>query len=300
MTKCLYICLVITVLTFNVVFGTDTDSTQLNKKRLHYVLAGETVAFGTSMYGLYSLWYKGYPKSSFHWFNDSKEWLQIDKAGHFFSSYHFNRVLTEGYAWTGMKRKNAVICGSSTGMLFMATIEIFDGFSAKWGASWSDIVANTAGTSLFAFQELKWQDQRIISKFSYHNSKYAQYRPDALGTTLPEKILKDYNGETHWLSFNIRSLSGCDVIPGWLNFAAGYGAEGMLGGNENPPDINGNLLPVFERYRQFYISIDVDLTRIPVKSKFLRLVFSAFNTLKVPFPAIEISRYGTKFQPLYF
>ncbi|MFH2095861.1 MAG: DUF2279 domain-containing protein [Bacteroidota bacterium] len=288
------------VVTSNAARCAEKDSTQLNKKRLHYMLAGESVAFGTSMYGLYSLWYKGYPTSSFHWFDDSKEWLQVDKAGHFFSSYHFNRALTEGYAWTGMDRKSAIIWGSSTGMVFMATIEIFDGFSAKWGASWSDIVANTAGTSLFAFQEWKWQDQRIISKFSYHNSKYAQYRPDALGSNLPEKILKDYNGETHWLSFNIRSLTGCDAVPVWLNFAAGYGAEGMLGGNENPLEIDGNLLPVFERYRQFYFSFDVDLTRIHVKSKFLSLALSVFNTLKFPFPAIEISRYGAKFQPLYF
>jgi hypothetical protein len=55
-----------------------------------------------------------------------------------------------------------------------------------------------------------------------------------------------------------------------------------------------------ERYRRFLISLDVDLTRIPVKSRFLKAVFSAFNCFKIPFPALELSKRGMSGHALYF
>lgn len=43
-------------------------------------------------------------------------------------------------------------------------------------------------------------------KYSFHQTKYSQYRPDLLGSNIIENSIKDYNGMTIWLSFNIKSL----------------------------------------------------------------------------------------------
>ena len=67
----------------------------------------------------------------------------------------------------------------------------------------------------------------------------------------------------------------------------GYGAEGMVSGNRENSNIL--LLPKTERFRQFYLSFDVDLTKIETKSHFLKTFFSVFNTLKIPAPTIEYS-----------
>lgn len=279
-----------------------TPSPEYNKKRvqlLSYSLAG---VYAISMTGLYQLWYKDYPLEQFHFFNDNNEWLQLDKTGHFASTYYVGKWGIGLFDWTGMNHKKAVWLGGSLGMAFLTTIEIFDGFSAQWGFSSGDMVANTAGYALLMSQQLLWDEQRITLKLSFHPSKYAQYRPDQFGTTFPERLVKDYNGHTIWLSGNIYSFLHKDSkFPKWLNIAFGYGAEGMTGANENVSEYKGKPVPPFERYRQFYIAPDIDLTRIKTKSKFLHTLFGTFGFIKFPAPAIEFNRVNqVKFRAAYF
>jgi hypothetical protein len=68
----------------------------------------------------------------------------------------------------------------------------------------------------------------------------------------------------------------------------GYSGDGMTGGSSNP-EINavGQSIPSFQRARQFYLSLDVDLSKIPVKSRFLKSALKVVNLVKIPFPGIE-------------
>jgi hypothetical protein len=99
------------------------------------------------------------------------------------------------------------------------------------------MAANAMGTGLYVGQELLWQDQRLLLKYSFHRTDFAQVRPNVLGDGLTEEFLKDYNGQTYWLSANINSFLNLDFIPDWLNLAFGYGADGMLTGNPQRPFI---------------------------------------------------------------
>jgi hypothetical protein len=81
------------------------------------------------------------------------------------------------------------------------------------GASSGDIIANASGTALFVSQELLWKEQRITPNF-FH-TRHAQYRPNVLGA-LAEQILKDYNGQTYWLSVNLHSFYKGSKIPNGL------------------------------------------------------------------------------------
>ncbi len=274
-------------------------SDSLNIQRRNAVVASEAIVSTSVLVGLNQLWYADYPKSNFHFINDNNEWLQMDKMGHAFSSYQLGRFSKEALQWSGVSKKNQLIYGSTLGFAFLSAVEVLDGFSSNWGASLGDVAANASGTALYVSQELLWHEQRIIPKFSFHTTPYAAVRPNVLGSSLQEQILKDYNGQTYWLSINMYSFCKESKIPNWLNLAVGYGAEGMITGNE--AFVNTIFLPESKRYRQFYLSFDADLTKIETKSHFLKTFFSVFNTVKIPAPTFEINGKGAfKFYYIYF
>lgn len=263
-----------------------------NKKRAALVIGSESALATGSLIALSQAWYKDYPRESFHTFNDNGEWLQMDKAGHVVTAYTVGGYGMNLLKWAGVKRKKAILFGGLTGFAYQGVIEIFDGYSSGWGFSTGDFAANTIGAGLLIGQEFLWQEQRIVPKYSFSKTGYAQYRPSLLGANFTEQLLKDYNGQTYWLSANIASfIPGENKFPKWLNIAFGYGANGMTGGHANPPYYNSSgTLITFERYRQFYIAPDIDLTKIPVRSHFLKALFGTFGFVKFPLPGIEISR----------
>ncbi len=260
----------------------------INKNQLTKTLITSGALYGATMTTLWFLWYADYPHSGFHWINDNSSWLQLDKMGHLTTVYVSSGYMYEALRWSGVNNTKATLYGALAGWGFMTTVEVMDGFSAEWGASWGDIVANTTGAALFVSQQLLWKEQRIRLKFSYSPSDYAQYRPDLLGENHLQRIIKDYNGETFWLSTNIYSfLHKESKFPKWINVAVGYGGKGMLGAASNPPEYNGQPLPNYNRVRQYYLSMDIDWTRIKTNSNVLRTVFKVFSFIKLPFPALE-------------
>lgn len=265
-------------------FLKPSDSLHVSRKKAVYITEG--VVLGATLIGLNQLWYKDYEKSKFHFINDNKEWLQMDKLGHVYSAYHLGRFGAEALAWSGASQKEQLLYGATLGFAFLTAVEVFDGFSAEWGASPGDLIANAAGTSIYVAQELIWNEQRITPKFSYHSTRFPLLRPNTLGANKLERILKDYNGQTYWLSFNLYSFTKINFIPKWLNVAIGYGGSGMLFGTKEDALSNGYIQ---NEYRQFYLSLDVDLTKINTKSHLLKSFFSVFNTLKIPAPTLQLN-----------
>lgn len=274
-------------------------SDTLNSKRQKAVFVSEAAFSVISLVGLNQLWYADYPRSNFHFINDNQEWLQMDKAGHVFSAYHIGRLGSEMLQWSGASTKQQLIYGAGLGFAFLTSVEVLDGFSSEWGASTGDVIANASGTALYVSQELLWKEQRITPKFSFHTTRFAQYRPEVLGSNFSEQILKDYNGQTYWLSANLKSFFKEAKIPKILNIAIGYGADGMLTGKDENSVIISDLNQ--PKSRQFYLSLDLDLTKIETKSHFLKTFFSVFSVLKIPAPTIEYSaNEGVRAHLLYF
>lgn len=265
-------------------FLKPSDSLNSNRKTAVYIT--EAAALGATLIGLNQIWYKDYDKSKFHFIIDNDDWLQIDKLGHLYSSYHLGRIGAEALQWSGASKKEQLIYGSTIGLGFLTVVEVFDGYSSEWGASSGDIIANVSGTALYVSQELLWNEQRITPKFSYHKTNFPSLRPNTLGEASLEQVLKDYNGQNYWLSFNIHSFTKLEFVPKWLNLAVGYGGSGMLFGNKKTALENGYIQG---EYRQFYLSFDVDLTKIKTNSHFLKTVFSVFNTLKIPAPTLQLN-----------
>jgi uncharacterized protein YfiM (DUF2279 family) len=290
---------ILTVFLWSSKISAQTDTININfKKRqnLCYTigLGGSTLVHA----GLYQLWYKDYPSSSFHFINDNQQWLQMDKVGHTYSAYYLSYTGIEAAQWAGVLPKNQWKWGL-LGMIFQTPIEVFDGFSAGWGASVGDLAANTLGSALCIGQHALWQEQKITMKFSYTPSSYAAMRPNVLGNSILSGLTKDYNGQTYWLCYSPLKNTKID----FLGIGLGYGANGLLGGTENKwLDQNKQWIDRTDlpRYRQYYLSLDYNLTKIKTNHKILKKILFVLNCIKLPSPAIEFSNQRLKAHLLKF
>ena len=270
---------------------TVDTSISVNNKRLKTLIIGGSAGYGLTIAGLNQLWYKNSERQSFRFFNDNAEWNQVDKLGHLYSAFYFSYGTSKAFQWCDLTTQKSALWGSLTGFLIMLPIEILDGFSANYGASSGDLLANAAGSGLFLIQHYAFKEIRIKPKFSFHATKYAPLRPETLGNGTSE-LLKDYNGQTYWLSFDMDKFI---PFPTWLNIAIGYGAEGMVYARDSE-----NIIAGYSSYRQYYVALDFDLSSIKTKSKVLNTLIFFADMIKLPAPTIEFSTRGTKFNPFYF
>ncbi len=110
-------------------------SDTLNKSRRNFLIVTETIAATGTLIALNELWYADYPRRSFHFKNDNKQWLQMDKLGHVMTSYYVGKVGMDILNWSGVSKKNQLIYGATAGFTFLTAVEVLDGFSTEWGFS---------------------------------------------------------------------------------------------------------------------------------------------------------------------
>ena len=265
--------------------------------------------YGGSMIGLYAAWYQKYPQSQFHTFNDWEEWRQMDKIGHTYSAYTMGRYSMELWKQTNLSRNKKIWIGGLSGAVFQTVIETLDGFSEQWGWSWGDIGANILGSGSLIAQELAWDEQRIQIKTSFHKMNYEdavlnERSNSIFGKTLAERSLKDYNGQTYWISGTLKSFFPDSKIPDWLQVSIGTGVDGLFGARENVAR-NANGYITFDRssiprIRQWYLAPDIDLTKIKTKRKGIKTALFILNALKFPAPTLELTNSKMKIHWLYF
>ncbi len=274
-------------------------------KRKPIAWTGWGLSYLGGMTALYYAWYDSYSHTSFHWFDDNPEWLQMDKSGHAFTAYQLNRGFYSSLRWAGYEQNKALLFSSLSSFVVMSSIEMFDAYSSKWGASWGDVVSNIAGTLTFSCQQLFFYKQVVSLKFSSHLTPLAALRPDALGKTIPERILKDYNGQTYWLSVNVQDIVSA-FRPAWLNISLGYSAYNMMYARYNEQAENSRQIPydklMFDKkpYRRFLVSLDINPDKIKTNRRFIKNTLKVFKVFKLPFPALEFNKHSVQFHYGYF
>lgn len=267
-------------------------SRHINKKKLKTYSISASALYAGTLTGLSILWYKDSHRQSFRFFNDNAEWMQVDKIGHFYSAFYFSYGASSLMQQCNVPVKKADLIGTLAGFAVLAPIEILDGFSDAYGASVGDLVADAAGASLYLLEKRLWNEIRIYPKFSFHRTSYASVRPDLLGNGLPGEALKDYNGQTYWFSIDMDKFIR---FPKWLNVAVGYGANDMVYARRSQ-----NIAAGYHPFRQYYFALDLDLTSIKTRSKFVKTLIFIGNMIKIPAPTITFSRKGTRLHALYF
>lgn len=273
-------------------------SDSLNTKRVVSVTSTLGVSATGGMVGLWNIWYKNGESGTWKFVDDSKSWLQMDKVGHSYTAYKINQTCSDLYNWSGVSEVKSRWIGFGYAMGFQTTLEIFDGFSSDWGFSWSDMGFNSLGSGLYVGQQYLWGEERIIPKFSSTPSVYAELRPEVLGSTYTESVLKDYNGQTYWLSFSPGTF-GTNSFPKWLCFSLGYSVDQKIqGDSETYTDLASGIS--YQSTRELAFSMDIDFSRIPVRKPWLRVLLKQLNYLKVPFPTLVLDNSGLKARPFYF
>lgn len=261
--------------------------------------------------GLYNAWYKKTNRSSFHLFDDSGEWNNLDKVAHSYNAYIQTSTCFDGAIWCGYSENSSILWASSISFLFQSTIEVFDGFSTDWGFSLPDMAGNALGVGLFATQQMLWHEQKFKLKLSAFPKKYPdelltgdfgtqlsykQRAEDLYGNAFFTRFLKDYNAQTFWLSFNPGIISNKinTFWPKYLDISFGYGADNLFGGFKNEWFTNGEkyTISAYPRTQQYYLSLDIDLKKIRVKNNLLRTALHIINIIKIPAPALEYNSKG--------
>ena len=262
------------------------------KKRV--ILSSSIIGLGyaSSLIALYDVWYAEFPKSTFHFYNDGSNWMQMDKFGHGFSGYLLSQKAGDLYRWSGVKKSYPWI-GFGIGMSYLGALEFMDAYNQGWGFSTYDVLANFSGGALYLSQELIFKKQLVLPKFSFFPSKYAAYRPEVLGKNFPEQLLKDYNGQTYWFSFPIGGFAPSLKKMNWLCLSLGYSVDQKLVGDQD-------AYLDFRAARQFLVSLDIDLTRLPIKNPTLKKVLAQLNMIKIPFSALMIQQGKFSFKPISF
>ncbi len=233
----------------------DSLSVQVRRNRTRWVIGTEAVLYAGTMIGLNELWYKDYERSPMHHFNDNAEWLQMDKIGHLVTSYYTGLAGMEALRWAGMDEKRSRWYGGMLGWVFLGSVEMLDGYSSEWGFSSGDILANSIGAGALIGQDALWGEQRMVFKFSFKQSSYARFRPGTLGDGWQEEVLKDYNGQTYWLSTNLASfLSEESRFPKWLSLGLGYGVDGLVSAEGDYAYIDQEQARLFHGERQTRLS----------------------------------------------
>ncbi|MCS7152586.1 MAG: YfiM family protein [Bacteroidia bacterium] len=217
----------------------------------------------------FAAWYDWREAKGWRFFDDGKEWKQMDKLGHVWSTYHLSWLYKEWAEACGYSRESARRLGVLLAWGFQMSLEVTDGFFPKWGASAWDMAANTLGAGLFWIRDYlaPW---KVDIRFSFFPSPYAKQRPDLLGRGIAQ-ILKDYNGQTYWLVLLHQKSP--------IGIAIGHGARGLLGGYGREPE---SVISARER-RRWVLSIEPHWEVLLRRPQWATRIFVA---IKTPLPAL--------------
>lgn len=268
----------------------DTCQQRLSR---FYLWAGSAYVGG--MATLAYVWYGNSGFDSFSFFNDIDQWRGMDKLGHAYTAFHLSERIDKALGYACLPPRRSRLQAALMGFLLMLPIEILDGFSPDYGFSWADVGANAAGSFLYWIQtgHHPW----VRMKYSFFPTRYAAERPELLGHSITQQWLKDYNGQTYWLTLDLpRAWQHRLMLPIPLTLAIGYGAGDMLYAR---PEQNrqAGLSP----YSRWYLSLDIDWAQISTHKRGLRWLFAALNLIKIPAPTLSWSpERGWKGYWIYF
>lgn len=255
------------------------DSSRIIPLRLLVVGSASLGAVTLAHVQNYNSWWKG-PLGPFHLSVDDAPPLGADKCGHFLFSYYVADMLGGSLRWSGVDPMRAAMYGSAFSFTLQLYVEIEDGFHPNLGFSFGDLTANTLGSSYAFLQERYPVLQAISPKWSCSPStRYLRHEY--------RTIFDDYESQNYWLSFNIAGLTGDRIfsfLP-FLNIALGYGVTNL--------DLKGN------GDREIYLSLDLDMTKLPGDGDLLHSLKHVLNYVHFPAPTIRLTpsiiAYGFRF-----
>lgn len=228
-------------------------------------------------------WWADDYRTSFHFHDDGGYALHLDKVGHFHATYLEAFVIGRSFRWSGLTDNQAALAGAVGALALQTHVEIEDGFNALWGFDVYDMAANVLGAGFFYARERIPALQPFVLKWSYWPARVATGR-DGTVAEQPNSFIDDYAGQHMWVGVRVHDLLPDGAKPYWPAWL------GLAGG------VSGRYLQTDRARREYFVSLDVDLTRIFPQDTWIGQQLMEFgNALHLPAPAIRVSPEVTVF-----
>jgi len=271
----------------------DTLARSTQRRRTGLLLSSSLLTLGATYVYLEKRWWNdGYTSMHLDDGRDSRYASNIDKFGHLLGGIFTADVYYGGFRWAGMSQRRAEWYALGATAFVQLSIEFKDGFSPRYGFSWADVVAGTAGGFWPMLRNRSAFIRNSQFKFSYwqRTDKYFEHR----GIQPQAFSIDDYINQTYWFSFSPTHLLGSRFTqkwPDWLQFSVGVGLEA----DTWSPTRNG------EGGRwEIYLAPDIDLVKLfKPKKTLMRSVLRILNYMKVPMPTLQLGP-TPKLWGLYF
>jgi hypothetical protein len=117
--------------------------------------------YAASLFVLSRTWYKDRALVPFHFYNDNRAYLQVDKLGHMFGAYVYSYIGYHLLRESGFSRDASLLYGATLGLVLQTPVEIMDGIHEGYGFSWGDMAANAMGSALVLVQEALFREQLV-------------------------------------------------------------------------------------------------------------------------------------------
>lgn len=268
---------------------TSAESEQVNYK--HLALVGTIIPVtitGVYVY-LNNVWWKE-QRVPFHITDDVelRYALNLDKAGHFISSYFVSEVFSDVLQVTGLSRKHSVWGGATLSIINSTIVEVKDAYSPYWGFSKFDMLANVTGALLPVLHYHVPITRTIHFSWSYDFSNPSYYK--SMPRHEDKSFIDDYERQNFWCTLDIWTLCGLQASqscgPFFIQPAVGLSAQNIDGKGAGQ--------------HEWFIGMHVNLNHVLCgKSNVLKYAKKYINFYHLPAPALRIQPQLTAYPLTY-
>jgi hypothetical protein len=225
-------------------------------------------------------WWSGTRAPHFFFHADwDQEFRDQDKFGHLLGGYHLARIGYAGLRDACVGEKKAIFWSAAYAAAFQLQIEIFDGQFTKYGFSYADMIANTAGQTLAVMQELHPRLRAIKPTFSYHETR--ALKNNINGSELRPSL--DYSGQTYWFSADMNELLPDAAKPYWPSFIR------LSAGHSVTDWVNPETGATQRAKRKIILSLDFDPEKLPGDAPLWRTIKHTLSYYHFPAPALQLT-----------
>ena len=233
-----------------------------------------------------------------HWWKDSRgpfhfedDWgyaANIDKVGHLVGGYYVSYFTGEGLMLCGFNWRDATIYGALFGFVYETIVEIEDGYSARWGFSFSDLIADVLGRAFYIGQYYYPFLQNFTFKYMYHSKTMWSDLRDS-----PGLLLSNHDANSFWIATNVYNILPRNFRKFWfsgINLTFGFQIEGIDGVRH---EAYGPIK------RHYLIGLEYDLMQLS-NDKYggWNWILQNLNFLKQPGPIIDMGP-STRLRSIY-
>lgn len=224
-------------------------------------------------------WWSGERAPKFFFRPDwDQDFRDQDKFGHFLGGYHLARIGDALLRASCVSEPKAIAMAATYATLFQLQIEVFDGMYAKYGFSYADVLANTAGMGLAVAQHFHPRMRLVKPTISYwptealRRGKNAELRPSL-----------DYSGQTYWFSADVNGLlpeNGKRYWPAILRVSVGHSVTDWVDPSTGAAQ---------RAQRKILLSLDLDADKLPGDNPAWNRVKHSLSFIRFPAPALQLT-----------